>query len=616
MCGINGGFAYHYAANPFDFNELLRTRDHMVTRGPDSGGAWMSDDGRIGFGHRRLSIIDLSDAGSQPMANADASLIVTFNGEIYNYRDLREALELKGYVFRSNSDTEVLLHLYADKGEAMVLDLRGMFAFAIWDEKKKSLFLARDRFGIKPLYFADDGWTFRFASQVKALVAGGAVAPDPDPAGLAGFYLFGSVPEPFTIYRTIRTLPAGCTMMVGSAGPERERRYYTIAQAYRDAVPARPPTEETLRRARAAVSDSVSKHLIADVPVGIFLSAGVDSGALLGLMRDAGMKNIQAVTVNFDEFVGSTADESLIASELARKYGAQHTVRTVRRAEFDEDLPSIIEAMDQPSIDGVNTWFASKAARELGLKVVISGLGGDELLGGYPSFRDIPNWTRLMWAPSRVPLLGRAVRMALTALEKSAGLNPKTAGLVELGGTTAGSYLLKRGLFLPWELQKVMTPDLLAEGLRRLMPMNLIEGALTPDPGSDFARVATLETSFYMRNQLLRDTDFASMAHSIEVRVPLVDHVLLSELASFHGDFGPGAGKSLLASAPREPLPDHVLNRSKTGFQTPVHIWMQSAAHNEEASSGPWARNWSRVVLKNWMRDAAEKQSIAPQVAA
>ena len=616
MCGINGGFAYHYAANPFDYDELLRTRDHMIARGPDCGGAWMSDDRRVGFGHRRLSIIDLSEAGNQPMESADGSLIVTFNGEIYNYPDLRDALELKGYKFRSNSDTEVLLHLYADRGEAMVLDLRGMFAFAIWDRNKKSLFLARDRFGIKPLYFADDGWTFRFASQVKALVAGGAVAPEPDPAGLAGYYLFGSVPEPFTIYRTIRALPAGCTMRVGSAGPEREHRYYTVADAYQNALPARRLTDETLHNARAALFDSVRKHLIADVPVGIFLSAGVDSGALLGLMRDAGMKDIQAVTVNFDEFLGSTADESLIASELARKYGAHHTVRTVRRAEFEQDLPSIIHAMDQLSIDGVNTWFASKAARELGLKVVISGLGGDELLGGYPSFRDIPKWTRLMWAPSRVPLLGRAVRMALTAIEKSAGLNPKTAGLVELGGTTAGSYLLKRGLFLPWELQKVMTPEVLGEGLRRLMPLDLIDGALTPDPGSDFARVATLETSFYMRNQLLRDTDFASMAHSIEVRVPLVDHVLLSELAAFHGDFGAGAGKSLLASAPREPLPGHVLNRSKTGFQTPVHLWMQAASQNEEASSGPWARNWSRVVLKNWMSDAAEKQSIARPVAA
>ena len=201
MCGVNGIFAYHYAANPIDQDELVRTRDYMAKRGPDGKGAWVSNDRRVGFGHRRLSIIDLSDAGAQPMASADGMLVVTFNGEIYNYRELRRSLEGKGRVFRSQSDTEVLLHLYAEKGEAMVHELRGMFAFAIWNAEEKRLFLARDPYGIKPLYYADDGWTLRFASQVKALLAGGKVSRDAEPAGQVGFYLWGSVPEPFTTYR-------------------------------------------------------------------------------------------------------------------------------------------------------------------------------------------------------------------------------------------------------------------------------------------------------------------------------------------------------------------------------------------------------------------------------
>ena len=232
MCGINGIFAYHYAANPIDRDELVRTRDYMAKRGPDGKGAWVSNDGRVGFGHRRLSIIDLSDAGAQPMASADGMLVVTFNGEIYNYRELRRSLEGKGRVFRSQSDTEVLLHLYAEKGEAMVHELRGMFAFAIWDAEEKRLFLARDPYGIKPLYYANDGWTLRFASQVKALLAGGKVSRDPEPAGQVGFYLWGSVPEPFTTYRQIRALPAGCTAVVDRIGVHAPKRYHSIAAVY------------------------------------------------------------------------------------------------------------------------------------------------------------------------------------------------------------------------------------------------------------------------------------------------------------------------------------------------------------------------------------------------
>ena len=189
MCGINGIYAYHYAANSVDRAELVSTRDHMAARGPDGKGEWLSADGRVALGHRRLSIIDLSDAGAQPMVSDDRNLIVTFNGEIFNHRALRKDLEAKGCAFRSQSDTEVLLHLYAEKGEAMLHDLRGMFAFAIWDAKRRSLFLARDPYGIKPLYYADDGWTFRFASQVKALLAGGAIAQDAEPAGQVGSWL-------------------------------------------------------------------------------------------------------------------------------------------------------------------------------------------------------------------------------------------------------------------------------------------------------------------------------------------------------------------------------------------------------------------------------------------
>jgi asparagine synthase (glutamine-hydrolysing) len=604
MCGINGIFAYHYAANPIDGGELVKTRDHMIKRGPDGAGAWISDTRRMGLGHRRLSIIDLSDAAAQPMASADGKLIVTFNGEIYNYRDLRRRLEAKGRIFRSQSDTEVLIHLYAEKGEAMVDDLRGMFSFALWDDERGQLFLARDPYGIKPLYYADDGWTFRFASQVKALVAGGALSCDLDPAGLVGFYLFGSVPEPFTTWREIRSLPAGSTLTVDRTGAAAPVRYHAIAAVYHNEEegPSREPNEFAIDEVRAALKDSVRSHLVADVPVGAFLSAGVDSGALVGLMRDAGARDIQTVTIGFDEFRGQHQDEVPIAREVAALYGAQHTTRVVTRAEFEADLPHIVEAMDQPSIDGINTWFVSKAAHELGLKVAVSGLGGDELFGGYPSFLDIPRWVRLFRLPSLIPLLGRGVRMAARHAVTAFGAHPKAAGMAELGGSYAGAYLLRRGLFMPWELQDVLDADIIREGLRRLLPVPLIDRELSPQPRSAFACIATLESSLYMRNQLLRDTDWASMAHSLEVRVPLVDRVLLGALAR-HARFMSVEGKEVLARAPERQLPSSVMGRKKSGFTTPVGLWMElhlqsssPGAHPSRGRSRPWARDWSRVV--------------------
>src|SRR6266487_787778 len=313
MCGIAGIFAYHYAANAVDPVEVRRIRDHMAARGPDGFGEWYSKDEHVGLGHRRLTIIDLSERGAQPMTSADGKLVVTFNGEIYNYRQLRVALEARGRTFRTQTDTEVLLHLYAEKGEAMVNDLRGMFAFGLWDAQKKALLLARDPYGIKPLYYADDGWTLRFASQVKALLAGGRVSRNQEPAGWVGFCLFGSVPEPFTTYQEIHALPAGSTLWVDPVGTREINGYFSIANTYcrAEASGVELVSDADLQASfREALLDSVRHHLVADVPVGAFLSSGIDSGALVGLMRDAGQEEIRTVTLAFEEFSGRNADEA------------------------------------------------------------------------------------------------------------------------------------------------------------------------------------------------------------------------------------------------------------------------------------------------------------------
>jgi asparagine synthase (glutamine-hydrolysing) len=632
MCAVAGIFAYHYAAVPVDREELRAIRDHMAARGPDGMGEWYSENNRTGLGHRRLSIIDLSDRAAQPMASSDGQLVISFNGEIYNYLHLKKDLEARGRVFRTESDTEVLLHLYAEKGEAMLHDLRGMFAFALWDARKESLLLARDPYGIKPLYYADDGWTCRFASQVKALLTSPKVSRLPEPAGLAGFYLFGSVPEPYTLYQEIRSVPAGSYQWIDATGPQAAVQYFSIAQVWAEAEQSAPVAQADLREiVREAVLDSVRAHMVADVPVGAFLSAGIDSGALIALMTEINnppahssqftvnpaASRLQTITLAFEEFRNTAQDEAPLAEMVARHYGVNHSTRIVGEQEFRDDLPSILAAMDQPSIDGINTWFVSKAASEAGLKVAVSGVGGDELFGGYPSFRDIPKWVRQLWLPSHIPGLGvlaEQVQAAFAPLFPR--INPKAAGMIRYGGTTPGAYLLRRGLFLPRELPDLIGKEQAQEGLRRLRPLQHIQRQQAIH-SSQFtvhsslqtqftvhSRVSTLESTLYMRNQLLRDTDWASMAHSLEVRTPLVDAVLLRKLAGPLTKAPAGNHKQLLAGSPNKALPDEVANRAKSGFTTPIGNWQQHCDGTQAwrkiptltRDNCPWARRWAYAI--------------------
>jgi len=617
MCGINGIFAYHPAASLPTEAELLKTRDRMRARGPDGFGAWWNENRNCALGHRRLSIIDLSERAAQPMIGDGGNLVVTFNGEIYNYPDLRTKLEADGVRFATNSDTEALLHLYARHGPNMVHQLRGMFAFAIWDERKRGLFLARDPYGIKPLYTADDGKTFRFASQVKALLTGGQVSRDLESAGVVGFYLFGSVPEPFTLYRDVRALPAGHTQWIDEAGAHGPVAYAAIADVLSEG--ARHPIAKTelLQCLRNCTLDSVRAHLLADVEVGIFLSAGVDSGALLGLMRDAGQRDIRAITLAFDEFRDTSEDEAPHAARIATRYGARHIVRRVGEDEFSNDLGSIFDAMDQPSIDGINTWFIAKAAKEAGLKVALSGIGGDELLAGYPSFHEVPRWRRRFGVFAKLPGFGTLARALLgTLAPQLARQQPKALGILEYSSSWAGTYLLRRGLFLPHELGSIADQQTVREGLRRLNPIDRLASTIKPDPGTDVGRVCALESSHYLRNQLLRDADWAGMAHSIEIRVPLVDAELLKRFAPAIGALAPGEGKAALAHSPSMPLPNEIVARAKTGFGVPTGAWLakrlarRAAQPMPSKSKGLISRDWSQIVLPSVM-SANENARIA-----
>lgn len=622
MCGIAGIFAYGSSAPPVDAEELDACRDHMAARGPDAFASWRDDSGRTGLAHRRLSIIDLDARSSQPMQDSDGRFVIVFNGEIYNYRELRADLEGAGVTFRTTSDTEVLLKLYRRHGEAMIGMLRGMYAFGIWDADQREVFLARDPYGVKPLYYANDGATFRFASQVKALVAGGGVSLEPSAAGWAGFYLFGSVPEPWTTFEAIRSLPAGSTMRVTTNGASPPRRVSSIGRVFEQyglGASSRSSSDEAIaEEVRAALLDSVRHHLVSDVPVGAFLSGGVDSGALVGLMRDAGHNDIQTMTLTFAEFAGTANDEAPIAEQVARAYGTRHTARVVSEQEFQNDLPALLAAMDQPTVDGVNTWFIAKAAKELGLKVVVSGLGGDELFGGYPSFRQIPKAVRSLGFLAHAPFVGRTVRRAADLMGLSRfGVSAKAAGIAELGSTYAGAYLLRRGLFMPWELSRVMSADMAKRGLAELDPLAHIDREADATGATGFARIAALESSLYMRNQLLRDTDWTSMAHSLEARVPLVDYHLLQKVARLPLGEPKFAGKKLLRVSPGRPLPEAVWNKPKTGFTTPIGKWISglsqtaSPDHRKASRGEHWSRPWALQVAGS-LRDSQQVATRAP----
>jgi asparagine synthase (glutamine-hydrolysing) len=607
MCGIAGIFTPDRAIDPDDLQVLKAMLAAQAARGPDGEGVFYDE--RLALGHRRLAIIDLSPAGAQPMGNEDGSIQVACNGEIYNYKKLRQELIEKGHIFRSQSDSEVLLHGYEEWGmEGLLGRLRGMFAFALYDSGKSKpgsggrgprLFLARDPFGIKPLYYAVEGSCVYFASQVKALLAGGRIDRTTEPAGVVGFYVWGHLPDPFTLYRKIKAISAGSYIGIDCQGSGKEIRYFDLTRELSSPSGPRPGSQKEAQEMLAStLRDSVRHHLVADVPVGVFLSSGIDSGTMTALASEEAATKISTFTLGFEEFKGAIHDEVPLAEKLARRYGTEHQTRWVRREDFSGELSRILAAMDQPSIDGVNTYFVAKCAKEAGMKVALSGLGGDELFGGYPGFYQIPKFVRFSRPLSCVPGFGKAFRLISSPLAKRL-TSPKYAGIFEYGGDFAGAYFLRRALFMPWELAEFLPAELVREGWERLNTLTSLKATIG-DIDSDRMKIAALETYWYMKNQLLRDTDWASMAHSLEVRVPIVD-VQVYKMVSLLNASGYQQGKKEFGCCPSGRLPDEILNKPKTGFAVPVREWLLSHSDDHQQQfMYRGLRGWSWVVGKSF----------------
>lgn len=609
MCAITGIFITDKGEGHVNREKLFAMRDWMISRGPDGEGAYIGFHDRVGLAHRRLSIIDTSSAGAQPMHTTDGRYSIVFNGEIYNFRELREELILRGIYFRSGSDTEVILALYAMYGESCLQWLEGMFALTIWDEQEKTMFLARDAFGIKPLYYAWDGAYFQFASQVRALLVSDSVDKSPEPAGHVGFMTWGSVPEPYTLFKGIRALEPGHSIQLRASGQFSIRRWNSIERELAIASGLRQNLSKSDRdgKIRAAMFDTVRKHLISDVPTGVFLSAGLDSTTITALATEVLGGPVETRTLAFQEFSRQPNDESPLAEMVARQNLTNHQTIFVEASDFRKELPRIIDSMDQPSIDAINTYFVSKAAADSGLTVALSGLGGDELFGGYSGFTDIPKHVNRLSTLSRVPGLGKGFRIVSSQFVRL-GMKPKYAGLLEYGKSFASSYLLRRGLFMPWELPNVLDPELVREGWRDLNTLSCLE-AIVQDNSNSRLAISALEITQYMRNMLLRDSDWASMAHSIELRVPLVDIALWRTVIQLISSNQPPT-KLDMALTPKVRLPDEVLHRKKTGFEIPIQEWVSS--YKPVDQSEPRFRTWAREVYSLYGESVKRNSVVVP----
>jgi asparagine synthase (glutamine-hydrolysing) len=571
MCGIAAHFNSNGRATPLDL-ELIHHR------GPDSRGEWTSPDGRCWLGSTRLAIVDLSPTGAQPMTDPATGNVIVANGEIYNHRSVRERIG-PGVAWRGTSDTETLLQGYARWGRDVVNHLKGMFAFAIYDAGRAELFLARDRLGIKPLYFTADAIGFRAASEVRMLIDG----PQSITAkSISGYLQWGACPERNLLYSNIRVLPAGHALMIGPEGQMRTWRYWPARDAFISS------TDNLVRELRSLIDKAVDEHLLSDVPVASFLSGGIDSSIVTAIAAQKLEKKLKTFSVGFDiaEF-----DETAIAQEIADRYGTEHHRIQLSQDEVIHSVTEAVEKLDLPSVDAINTYIVSRAVASHGVKVALSGLGGDELFGGYPSFRDVP----------RLKLIARLPRALRRVLGAAAGLGERLADLP--GNLDAGELARWRRRFFSDEMIR-------CAGLPNASAPFECPVAL-PD---DFARISWAELTGYMRRMLLRDADQMSMAVSLELRVPFLDHELVEYVLGLPAAAKkkyPGV-KGLLVEACRDLLPSSVYERPKAGFVLPMKHWMHGplAAFVNEGLRETTARQLLPETFVDEMNEAFRRERL------
>ena len=622
-------------------------------RGPDEDGILVAPSAALGM--RRLSIIDLP-GGYQPVFNETGNVAVVFNGEIYNFQQLRKTLEGRGHSFRTHSDTEVIVHAYEEWGEQCLGELRGMFAFAIWDARSSGMsgeaarsariFLARDRLGIKPLYYAVAEGALLFSSEVRSLLASGRLQPRLSPNALEAYLTFGSVAEPSTIVDGIFSIPPGHFLAFSADAPPSHpspKPFWVYSDAVLQRDGATPKNfKEAAKMLRPLLEETVRDHLFSDVPLGVFLSSGLDSTTLVALASRF-QKDLHTFTVVFPE---QRFSEAKISRETAKHFKTRHQEVMLGPETLVAQLEDAVKSLDQPTMDGLNSYFVSRAARQAGLKVALSGLGSDEIFGGYSTFISTPRAAfvaglgRWIPGPFRRLTAGAAVRIAAGEAVR------KAAAAWRSPRDFPHAYYFTRLLFTPSRVRRLLAPYLESAEYTgnhdhpwRLRMRETTRQAAQLD---SFTSVSCFELQSYMVNTLLRDTDAASMANSLEVRVPFLDHRLVEFVGRLpkNAKYTSEVPKSLLVEALSDLLPDDVVGQAKRTFTLPWDVWLrgqlgvrlsQDLANltpplrkylNPRAVRGAWqnfvigqtnwSRPWSLYVLNEWVRRHVTDASSAP----
>jgi len=556
MCRIAGIIDYKKSSNLDDFRKALSSSlDFLFNGGPDDVGTFIDEDKHILLGNRRLSIIDLSSSGHQPMSNIDESIWITYNGEIYNFKEIRADLIQRGYKFRSNTDTEVIINSYIEWGTDSFDKFEGMFAFCLYDKLNNYVFLVRDYAGIKPLYYSISDKGLFFASEVKAIkILNNSINENEDWRSF--FALFGSIPEPYTTLKDVYEIPKGSFLKLNLKSGHYTIEQFSKIKFKNDFV----EIEEARKEIRELFLKAVESHLISDAPIGVFLSGGIDSSLITLVAARFKETNLKTLSVVFEE---AEYSEEKYQKIIANKIRSDHRSYLIREKDFLNELDNIFEAMDQPTIDGINTYFISKFAKEAGLKVVLSGIGSDEIFGGYPSFYRINE----IWF-----LKNRKFKNVFNIFENFKNKKIKKFSYFSIPNMIS-FYLFFRGIFSINDTARIL-------GISKKKILDNLENVYIKDDAnlSKGNFVSYMETNFYMQNQLLKDTDFMSMKNSVEIRVPFLDKKLMNFVFSLDDKikFKRSIPKFLLTTSFKNFIPDEIVFRKKQGFTFPFELWIRN----------------------------------------
>ena len=620
MCGITGA---HGRANGLALAQTQNMTAALAHRGPDAEGHW-SDNENVALGHRRLSVLDTSEDANQPMVSWCGRYVLAFNGEIYNYQELKVKLD---YPWQTTGDSEVVLAALKIWGTAALTQFNGMFALALWDTQEEKLLLARDRMGIKPLYLYHDESGLLWASEIRALLASGRVDRTLNKEGLVDFLRYQTVHGPNTLIQGVDMLPAGHLLWADDNEVKTEQWWDAASAGQRLSEEGAPWTYRkgpATARIREQLRDSVALRMRSDVPFGAFLSGGIDSSAIVALMSEVGPQRVSTFNVAFHE---DAFDESQYARLVAKQYNTDHHEIRLSVDDFLHAVPDALSATDHPSGDGPNTFVVSQATKKAGLTVALSGLGGDELFAGYPVFARTLDLLGKQWAMSWPRGLRRAAGAAFKAAQPGVAANKLATLLTGSALDPASTYPISRRVLLEPDVKALANLPSTTDSVSKWCHQNL-----DTSPGLSLpvlSRVSLAEMHTYMQHVLLRDTDQMSMAHALEVRVPFLDHRLVETALAIQDDIKyPHSPKALLTEALGERLPQAIIDRPKMGFTLPWDIWMRGPLqdlcqaglnvlvereilhgaavkelwHNFEKGTTTWSRIWTLVSLGQWIQ--------------